>query len=69
MQAAQGVQRTLRDAEEHEDEIDPQSELFPGFTGLVGAQGGLTALLPRGFAKAAFGLPWRSSTAGRTSIR
>ena len=45
VQAAQGVQRTLRDAEEHEDEIDPQSELFPGFTGLVGAQGGLTALL------------------------
>ncbi len=45
VRAAQEVQRTLGDAEEHEEEIDPQSELFPGFTGLVGTHGGLTALL------------------------
>ena len=43
--AAQNVQRTLSDAEEKDEEIDPQSEEFPGFTGLVGTQGGLTALL------------------------
>ncbi|MDH3224531.1 MAG: ankyrin repeat domain-containing protein, partial [Gemmatimonadota bacterium] len=45
VQAAQEVQRTLADAEEREDEFDPQSEDFPGYTGLVGTQGGLTALL------------------------
>ena len=43
--AAQEVQRTLADAEEKEEVIDPQSEEFPGYTGLVGTQGGLTALL------------------------
>jgi ankyrin repeat protein len=45
VRVAQEVQRTLADAEEQEDEIDPQSEDFPGYTGLVGTQGGLTALL------------------------
>ena len=45
VQAAQDVQRTLGDAEEQEEEIDAQSEEFEGFTGLVGTQGGLTALL------------------------
>ncbi|MGI9626157.1 MAG: ankyrin repeat domain-containing protein [Longimicrobiales bacterium] len=45
VRAAQKVQRTLADAEEDEEEIDPQSEAFPGYTGLVGTQGGLTALL------------------------
>ncbi len=45
VRAAQEVQRTLGDAEEEEEEVDPQSEDFAGFTGLVGTQGGLTALL------------------------
>ena len=45
VQRAQDVQRTLSDAVEEEEEFDPQSEDFPGFTGLVGTQGGLTALL------------------------
>ena len=45
VRAAQEVQRTLGDAEEEEEEYDPQSEEFLGFTDLVGTQGGLTALL------------------------
>jgi ankyrin repeat protein len=45
VEAAQEVQRTLQDAEEVDEQVDPQSEEFPGFTGLVGTQGGLTALL------------------------
>ncbi|MCH6552518.1 MAG: ankyrin repeat domain-containing protein, partial [Planctomycetes bacterium] len=45
VRAAQEVQRTLGDAEEQQDEFDPQSEEFRGYTGLVGTQGGLTALL------------------------
>ena len=45
VRAAQAVQRTLGDAEEEEEEYDPQSEQFLGFTSLVGTQGGMTALL------------------------
>lgn len=45
VQAAQLTQRTLEDAEEHEEEFDPQSEDFLGYTGLVGTHGGMTALL------------------------
>ena len=45
VRAAQDVQRTRTTADEPEEDIDPQSEDFPGYTGLVGTQGGLTPLL------------------------
>ena len=45
VRAGQSVQSSVLVVEEEEEEVDPLSEEFPGYTGLVGTQGGLTALL------------------------
>ena len=45
VRAGQGVQSSEPVVEEEEEEVDPLSEEFPGYTGLVSTQGGLTALL------------------------